>query len=162
MANTFTALTGGGAGSAYQAGDKFGYQTAEKIRQNFNALAELGSPMLLQAGVVGLLSTSYADHPYYVDLPLNGDDLGGLTVEIDWYSRSLSTGTSVQMRLRNITDSSDTAESASVTSTSASFTKETETVTLASGGMKTYRLQLKGSDTTHAVEGYAVLRIRKT
>jgi len=34
----FTALCGTGVSCAYQAGDKFGYQTVEKIRQNFNAL----------------------------------------------------------------------------------------------------------------------------
>jgi hypothetical protein len=32
MARTFTAITGGGAGGAYQAGDRHGWQTEEKIR----------------------------------------------------------------------------------------------------------------------------------
>ncbi len=35
---SFTALCGSGTSCAYQVGDKFGYQTVEKIRQNFNAL----------------------------------------------------------------------------------------------------------------------------
>lgn len=33
---TFTAITGSGGGGAYVSGDKFGYQTVEKIRTNFN------------------------------------------------------------------------------------------------------------------------------
>lgn len=34
----FSALCGGGTSCAYVSGDRFGYQTVEKIRQNFNAL----------------------------------------------------------------------------------------------------------------------------
>jgi hypothetical protein len=34
----FTALCGSGTACAYVAGDRFGYQTVEQIRQNFNAL----------------------------------------------------------------------------------------------------------------------------
>lgn len=37
-ADTFTALCGGGTACVYQTGDRFGFQTAEHIRQNFNAL----------------------------------------------------------------------------------------------------------------------------
>jgi len=33
---SFIPLTGSGGGGAYQAGDKWGYQTAEKVRGNFN------------------------------------------------------------------------------------------------------------------------------
>lgn len=33
---SFSALTGGGVGGAYQPGDKWGAQTAEKVRTNFN------------------------------------------------------------------------------------------------------------------------------
>lgn len=38
MPDVFTALTGSGAGDEYQIGDRWGYQTAEKCRENFNVL----------------------------------------------------------------------------------------------------------------------------
>ena len=37
-ADTFVALTGSGPGGSYVLGDPWGYQTAEKVRQNFNVL----------------------------------------------------------------------------------------------------------------------------
>lgn len=163
MANTFTALTGTGVGSAYQADDLFGYQTAEKIRGNFNALAEAGTWMPMQSQAPAILiavAATYEDHPFYIDRDINADDVGGLTVDITYYSYTTNASTSVTLRLRNTTDGSTIDTATAVTTTTV--TKETNTVTLTAGAAKNYRLQITASSTSHPVVGWAELRIRKT
>jgi hypothetical protein len=162
MANTFTALTGTGAGSSYQAGDKFGFQTAEKIRGNFNALAEAGIWMPMQAGVIAVttVAATFQDVPFYIDRDINADEVGGFTVDITYYSYTTNASTSVTLRLRNTTDSSTIDTSDAVTATT--ITKETNTVTLTAGAIKNYRLQIAASSASHPVVGWAELRIRKT
>lgn len=160
MANTFTALTGGGAGNAYQAGDEFGFETVEKIRQNFDALAEMGCILPLQAGPGSTRNNAWADVPWAMDYDLNADDLGGLTVDITYYSWTTDASGSVQLRLRNATDGTTIDTSTAVTSTTRQ--RETKTVTLTAGGSRRYSLQIQGGDANIDIIGYAYLRIRKT
>ena len=154
-ADTFAPIRG----SAYVLGSPWGFQSAEQSRQNFNVLGEMGSWTPLQGGVVAVTVGSFSDHPFYYDFDLNSTDLGGLTVDVMYYSYTSNAATSVQLRLRNITDSTTIDTSTAVSATS--LTKEVRTVTLTSG-TKTYRLQITGSNTTHPVTGYALLRLRKT
>jgi hypothetical protein len=89
---------------------------------------------------------------------LDGDQLGGMTIETLFSSYTTNAATSVTMRLRNITDSTVAAQAAAVTATSV--TRETVTTTIASG-TKTYELQWTASNTTNQVYAWGVVRIRK-
>jgi hypothetical protein len=161
MARTFTALTGTGAGSAYQLNDKFGYQTAEEIRQALDLLANIGAGYDLggdeQPMTVATPATYQAvNGPRTWDL--NGDNFGGMTLQIVFFSYTSAGATSVTPRLRNTTDSTTAAQGAAVTATSV--TSEVVTVTLASG-VKTYRLEWTASNTTNPVYAWGYLRFRK-
>ncbi len=157
---TYTPLTGGGAGSVYAAGDKWGYQTAEKVRQGLDIANYLPHLNLggLEIGVVTGAAT-WAPVPGYQEMTLNGASLGGLTIDLVCWSYTSSASTAVQLRLRNLTDSSNAATSTSITATTA--TKETvASVTLASG-VKVYRLEILGGAADH-VYGWGHLRLRTT
>ena len=157
---TFTPLTGGGAGSVYQAGDKWGYQTAEKVRHATDIANYVGDDKPLGGhaaiGYVTGAATWEAVAPA-LTYSLNGDTLGGMTLDLVVTSWTENAGQAVQVRLRNTTDSSNAAVSTSHSSTTP--TAETVTVTLASG-VKSYRLEILGG-ATYAVFAQAVLRMRK-
>jgi hypothetical protein len=157
---TFDPLTGGGAAGVYQAGDRFGYQSAEDIRQALDMAMYLPHLNLggLEIGVVTGAAT-WAPVPGYQEMTLDGDSLGGLTVDLVVWSYTSNASTAVQIRLRNVTDSTNAATSASITTTTA--TKETvSSVTLASG-VKVYRLEILGG-AAHHVYGWGHLRLRTT
>jgi hypothetical protein len=157
---TFDPITGGAAGGAYQAGDRWGVNTAEDVRQALDMAMYL--PHLNLGGLdVGVITgaATWAPVPGYQEMTLNGDSLGGLTIDLVVWSYTSNASTAVQLRLRNVTDSSNAATSTSITSTSA--TKETvSSVTLASG-VKVYRLEILGG-ATHHVYGWGHLRLRTT
>jgi hypothetical protein len=88
---------------------------------------------------------------------LDGGNLGGMTAEVVFFSKTENAAQAVQVRLRNTTDSSNAAMSTSITATT--MTAETVSATLASG-VKSYRLEVLGG-VTYAVFGAAFLRIRK-
>lgn len=158
--STFTPLGGTGTGGSYDIGDKFGVQTAEKIRQNFDVLGYIGDHLPLGGdpgfGFVTGAATWEAVNAGHA-FTLDGDNLGGMTVEVVFVTWTENASQAVQARLRNLTDSSNSALSASHSSTSA--TTETVTATLASG-TKSYRLEVLGG-AFYAVFAVAFLRIRK-
>jgi hypothetical protein len=161
MARTFTALTGGGAASAYQTGDKFGYQSAEKIRQALDLLANIGAGYPLGGDEVPMTVATPATYQAVngaITWDLNGDNFGGMTLEVVFFSYTSNAATSVTPRLRNTTDSTTAAQGAAVTATSV--TREVVTVTLASG-VKTYRLEWTASNATNPVYCWGVTRFRK-
>jgi hypothetical protein len=157
---TFTPLTGGGAGGVYAAGDKWGYQTAEKVRQAQDIALYL--PHLNLGGMdIGIVTgaATWAPVPGYQELTLDGASLGSLTKDLVVWSYTSNASTAVQLRLRNVTDSTNAATSTSITTTTA--TKETvASVTLASG-VKVYRLEILGGAADH-VYGWGHLRLRTT
>lgn len=161
MSRTFTALTGTGASDAYQSGDKFGYQSAEKIRNDLDICAYLGGHFDLggdERTMTVATPATYQAVNGARTFDLDGDNLGGMTLEVVFFSYTSAGATSVTPRLRNTTDSTTAAQGAAVTATST--TREVVTVTLASG-VKTYQLQWTASNTTNPVVCWGYLRLRK-
>lgn len=157
---TFTPLTGGGAGSVYQAADKWGYQTAEKVRHATDMALYLPD-IDLGGSEIGIITgaATWAPVPGYRLHTLNSASLGGLTLSLVMTSYTSNASTSVQLRLRNVTDSSNAATSTSHAGLTA--TDETVTsVTLASG-VKVYRLEILGG-ASHHVYGWGHLRLHVT
>jgi len=159
MSRTFSPLLGGGTGDAFESGDKFGYQSAEKIRQGLDLLAYVGDAIPLggdpSVGFVTGAATWEAVNAALAHL-LNGDNFGGMTIDLVVTTWTENAAQAVQARLRNTTDGSNAAVSTSHSSTSP--TTETVSVTLASGN-KSYRLEVLGG-ATYAVFCSAYLRIR--
>lgn len=154
MASSYSQITEPSAGDVIRA--SFGQDVAD----NFDVLAYCG----LQAPLGGSQSmglvtgaATWVPVETYIEHSLNGDELGGLTLEARVWTATSNASTAVQVRLRNTTDSSNAAISTSHTSTTV--TAETLSVTLAAGA-KTYRLEILG-DATNEVFGWGVLRFRK-
>lgn len=157
---TYTALTGGGAGSAYQSGDRWGYQTAEKVRNGLDIASYLAGHLDLggdETAITVAVGATYEPVKGYRSYDLNADTLGGLTLEAVVFYKTANAGTSVTVRVRNTTDSSTAATG--TTSTSTSIVREVLTLTMASG-VKTYRLELAGSNTSNTVAAWGYLRLR--
>lgn len=153
---TFTVLKA----LAYIVGDKWGYQTAEKARQNDDLLAYCGLHGDLGGSEdVGIITGAATWQPVrgYREFLLNGDSLGGLTLDLVAFYKTSNVATSVQVRLRNVTDSTNAALGSA--SASTTVVKEAVTVTLAAGD-KNYRLEVLGDATNH-VFGWGYLRFRK-
>ncbi len=156
---TYTALTGGGAGSAYQAGDKWGYQTAEKVRNDMDIAAYVAGHLDLGGDERGITSASYVAVNGSRSFDLNGDSLGGMTLEAVIFYYTADASTTVNARVRNTTDSSN-AGTITAASAATTVTREVVTLTLASG-IKTYRLEVTGSDAVNGVYCWGYMRLRK-
>lgn len=147
--------------SAFISGDAWTYLVGEQARQNDDVAAYCGfHGDLGGSDDVGLMTASYLPVISPRQLTLNGDTLGGLTVELVVYTRTSNASTSVTARLRNVTDSSTPTGGTSTTITSTTLTAETLTPTLASGA-KAYRLEIIGGDASNPVYGFGFLRARK-
>ncbi len=156
---TFTPITGGGAGGAFIAGDRFGYQTVEKIRNDLDIAGYLGGHLDLGGDERGILSASYTGVNGARSFDLNGDSLGGMTLEAVVFYYTANASTTVNVRVRNTTDSSNAGTIAGA-SAATTVTREVVTLTLASG-IKTYRLEVTGSDALNGVYCWGYLRLRK-
>jgi hypothetical protein len=159
---TYTALTGGGAGSVYQAGDKWGYQTAEKVRNDTDIAAYLCGHLFLGGDERPMTITTPATWQAVngaVTYDLNGDSLGGMTLEAVVFYYSSNAGTTVNVRVRNTTDGSN-AGAIAAASSATTVTREVVTLTIASG-IKTYQLQWDASNTTNPVYAWGYMRLRK-
>jgi hypothetical protein len=104
------------------------------------------------------LSASYVPVNAWMSHDINGDTLGGLTLDLVAFYRTADAGTSVTVRLRNTTDSSTAGTGA--TSTATTDTREVISLTLASG-VKTYRLEVIGGNASAGIYARAYLRFRK-
>lgn len=158
MARTFAVVKA----SAVVNGDKFGYQKTEIIRQDLDLLAyNSGAYPLGGIEIPMTVATPATYEPALnaITWDLDGDNLGGLTLDVIFFNYTSNAGTSVTSRLRNTTDSTTAAQGAASTSTTRG-TSETVSVTLASG-VKTYQLQWTASNATNPVYVWAVLRFRK-
>ena len=157
-ARTFTPLTGTGASNAYQTGDKFGYQGAEKIRQALDMALYVAGHLDLGGDEWEKVSASYVPVFGARTYTLDGDKLGGLDVEAVLFYYTSNAATTVTCRVRNLTDGSNAGTSA--TSASTTVVKEVVALTLASGN-KDYQLQVTGSDALNDVRCWGYLRLRK-
>lgn len=159
---TFTPYVGGGAGGAVQVGDPWTDAEGEEYRQNVDLLAYL----------VGHFDLGGDERPMTITTPgtwqavngartydLNGDSVGGMTLEAVLFYYTSSAGTTVDVRLRNTTDSTNAATLAAA-SASTTVVRTARTVTLASG-IKTYQLQWDASNTSAPVYVWGMLRLRK-
>jgi hypothetical protein len=157
---THAPLGGTTAETAYAAGHRWGYQDADQTRQSIDVLAYIGDAIQLgghQAiGYVTGAATWEAVDPSFT-YSLNGSTLGGMTLDLVVTSWTENAAQSVQVRLRNTTDSSNAAISTSHSGTSA--TLETVTGVTLAAGIKSYRLEILGG-ATYAVFTSAYLRIR--
>lgn len=156
---TFTPFTGGGTDGAIAVGDRFGQQSAELLRHATDMALYL--PHLDLGGMeIGVITgaATWAPVQGYKELTLNNASLGGLTIDLVVWSYTSNALTAVQLRLRNVTDSSNACTSTSHAGLTA--TKETVTATLASG-VKVYRLEVLGDGVNH-VYGWGHLRLRVT
>lgn len=154
---TFTVLKA----SAFISGDTWTYTRGENTRQALDMAAYFG--MTLDCGGsedVGIVTGAATWQPVrsYRDYTLNGDSLGGMTIEAVVYYKTSDAGQAVQVRIRNTTDGTTAVTGTS--STSTSVVKETLTVTLASGA-KVYRLEVLGGASLD-VFAWGYLRIYKT
>lgn len=147
--------------------DVFGYQSANRIRENLIAIISARLTYYLggsRATSVPLVASAQ-DAIDYIDIELDGTNLGGLTKQLRVEVRTANAGTSVTPRLRNITDSTDAGVGVACTATNADYSgtnqRQTITLTLASG-VKKYRLQLTPSNTTNAVYGIGYIEIFAT
>ena len=133
--------------------DPFGYQTANKFRDNLVALASqrftahLGGSRLTPLA----LSATTQDAPEWIDIELDGTNATGLTKQLRVECRSANVGTSITPKLRNITDGTDAGVGVACSATNADYSganqKQTIAVTLAAG-VKKYRLQGTPSNAT--------------
>lgn len=124
----------------------FGYQSANKFRENLLALASARFTYHLGGSRQTALPQVVAaqDAVDYVDIELDSTQLGGLTVQARVECRTANVATSVTPKIRNITDGTDAAVGAACTATDTDFSganqKQTLPLTLAAG-VKKYRLQ---------------------
>jgi hypothetical protein len=147
--------------AAYVLDQVFGYQGANKLRENIvtlgsrRAVFPLGGSRSVSLPLVG----SVQDAESWIDVEIDGTNLGGFTVQARIECRTLNAGTTITPKIRNMTDSTDAGTGVACSATAADYSganqKQTITVTLASG-VKKYRLQGTPSNATYAtfVIGY--------
>jgi hypothetical protein len=161
MSRTFTVWSGGGAGGAIQSGDPATHVEAEYIRNAIDIAMYFGREFDLGGDERGMTITTPGTFQAVNGsrrLSHNGDNDGGLTLEavVSYYTSDAAT--SVQVRVRNLTDSSNAATG--TLSTATLRTDETLTLTLASG-VKSYELQWDAGNTTNPVYAWGYIRLRK-
>ena len=132
----------------------FGYQTANKIRDNLVALASARIRSSLGGSRnVSLPQVASAQDAYdYQDIELDSTALGGLTVQARVECRTINAATSVTPKIRNVTDGTDSVVGVACSATAADYSgaNQVQTLTLVlAGGVKKYRLQGTPSNTTH-------------
>jgi hypothetical protein len=138
--------------SAFVLDQVYGFQTANKIRENLIAIVSarithhLGGSRQISLPQVA----SAQDAIDYIDVEIDGGNLAGFTKQLRVECRSTNAGTSVTPKLHNVTDNSDAAAGAACSATTYSGTNGTQTVaaTLANG-VKKYRLQGTPSNTSN-------------
>jgi hypothetical protein len=147
--------------AAYVLDQVWGYQGANRHRENLIALASRRATYHLggSRSVSIPLVAAAQDAQDYVDVEIDGTNLGGFTAQARIECRTMAAGTSITPKVRNMTDGTDAGTGVACTATAADYSganqKQTITVTLASG-IKKYRLQGTPSNTTNAtfVIGY--------
>lgn len=137
----------------------FGYQTANKMREN--SLAIISARLTYHLGgsrSLGIPRAAVATNvPDWIDIEIDGTNGAGLTNQLRVEVRSGDGVVSVTPKLRNVTDASDAgtgvAATGNATDYSGSNQKQTISVTLASG-VKKYRLM--GTPSANTQDTFAV------
>lgn len=109
-------------------------------------------PIPLQAAVAGVQSASYVDVPY----PLEWTPTQDGDASVTYYSKAVDAATAVQLQLYDVTAAAAVSGSQSTANTdTADWTTESLVVSVVTGHV--YRLQMKGSNATNPVLGYATI-----
>lgn len=140
--------------SAFALDQIYGYQSANKQRENLIALVccrfthQLGGSRSQALPQVA----SAQDADSYIDIELDGTNLGGITKQARIECRTFNAATSVTPKVRNVTDATDAGVGAACSATNADYSganqKQTIALTIAAG-VKKYRLQGTPSNVTH-------------
>lgn len=161
--STYNPPIGSGAGGSYNVGDKFGAQSAEKIRQSFDAL--VGRRAVYPLGGsrnVALQHNAVIEAYDYLDIEIDGTDLQNFTAQARVEVRVENAGLSVTPSIRNVTDSADVGTGLACVATAADYSgtnqKQTITVTLASG-VKKYRLRFTPTNNTYYFVGIGYIEV---
>lgn len=145
--------------SAFVLDQVFGYQTANKIRENLitNIAARRGRHLGGSRNLpnfpvwepfTGRVTSKYPgtgpfDAENFVDIEIDNTELTGLTVQARIECRAAD-GVSITPKIRNVTDGADSVVGAACTATAPDYSgtnqKQTLALTLAAG-IKKYRLQ---------------------
>lgn len=155
---SFVPFTGSGPDGALIAGDSFGPTQAEAWRQMLDVCGYIGGHFDLGGDERGILSSSYVAVNSARTYDLDGDSLDGLTLQAVVFYYTSDASTTVEVRVRNTTDSSN-AGIIAAPSAATTVTREVVDLTLASG-IKTYQLQVVGSDALNGVYAWGYLRLR--
>jgi hypothetical protein len=132
----------------------FGYQTANKIRDNLMTLgtarirASLGGSRYRALPAVA----SAQDAIDYLDFEIDWTYMTGMSVIAKVECRTMAAGTSITPKIRNLTDGSDavTGNACTATATTWDGTNQAQDLTIpAATGTKKYRLQGTPSNTTN-------------
>lgn len=143
---------------AYVLDQFFGFQSANKLRENIIALAGLGAEKSFGGDrQIGDLTAAWKEVPNYRDIVINGTNLGGFTKQARIQRKTSDVSTSVQCRVRNLTDNS-TAGTGAVYNATTNWDEETFAVVLAAG-VKVYRLQFIGGDALNDIYAIGHLEI---
>lgn len=156
-------LTGSGAEDAYVAGDRWGAQTAERVRLNLRALSGIRHVLPLGGSRnQGLIHSTVVDAYDYLDVEIDSTEIAGLRVRARVEVRVADASINVTPSIRNVTDGSDVVTGAACAATSADYSgtdqKQTLTVPL-TAGVKKYRLRLTPSASTFQCWGIGYIEI---
>lgn len=138
--------------AAYLFDQPFGYQSANKFRENMIALASAKITHFLggSRSVSLPLVASVQDAVDYIDIELNGTNLGGFTIQVRVECRTDNAATTITPKLLNVTDATDAATGVACASTTFSGLNGTQTLTATiAAGVKKYRLQGTPSNNTN-------------
>lgn len=132
--------------AAYILDQVWGYQGANRHRDNLITLASRRAiyPLGGSRSVSLALSVSAENAEGWIDVEIDGTNLGAFTANLRVECRTTNAATSITPKLRNMTDSTDAGLGVACTATNADYSganqKQTIPVTIASG-IKKYRLQ---------------------
>jgi hypothetical protein len=134
--------------------NKFGYQSANLIKNNIVAIASarlrgtLGGSRQVSVPKVAAAQDAIDYH----DVEIDGTGLGGLSVRARVEVRTDNAATGVIPKIRNMTDSTDAVVGVSSTSTTWGGTNSYQTLTFTpTTGIKKYRLQATPANATNPV-----------
>jgi hypothetical protein len=138
----------------YALDNKFGFQSANAIKNNIIALASariqrhLGGSRQVSLPLVAAAQDAIDYH----DVEIDGTSLSGLTVRARVEVRTSNAGTGVTPKIRNVTDSTDAVTGVSSVSTTWGGTSSFQTLTFTPAtGIKKYRLMATPANATNPV-----------
>ncbi len=135
--------------------DVFGYQSANKLRENGIILASRrGIFPLGGSRIVSLpLVASAQKATEWIDMEIDGTDMAGMTVRARVECRTDNAATSITPSILNVTDSTTAGTGTACTATNTDYSGANQVQTIAvtlAAGVKKYRLVGTPSNATNA------------